>query len=131
MSDLVWKRLGHTFGILGGALIVLGALVALVFGAVVLAFGHPVYAIGVVSAALVLFVVGGLAMFFAHLGQRESYEGSAVAGVLLLAVAVVGWAMLGLGANVLALIGALFVFFGGLLFLVDPAKRVVASAVPS
>jgi hypothetical protein len=131
MSEMVWKRLGHAFGILGGALLALGGLVALVFGAVVLALGHPIYAIDVVSTAIVLFVVGGLAIVFTHLGRRESTEGAAVAGVLLVAVAVVGWAMLGVGANVLALVGALLVFFAGLLYLVDPAKRVVTTALPA
>ncbi|HEV8049252.1 MAG TPA: hypothetical protein VGP88_01530 [Thermoplasmata archaeon] len=131
MSEIVWKRLGHLFGWLGGALIGLGALVALIFGTVVLAFGHPLAAIGAISTALVLFVVAVLAIVFASLGWREGTEGSSVAGVLLVILAVVGWATLGLGANVLALIGALFVFLAGVLYLIEPARKVVTAAVPA
>ncbi|MFI5415612.1 MAG: hypothetical protein ACHQ16_08215 [Candidatus Lutacidiplasmatales archaeon] len=131
MAEFAWKRLGHMFGWLGGGLIALGALVALIFGTVVLAFGHPLAAVGALSAALVLFVIAVLAIFFAGLGWREGTEGSAVSGILLVVLALVGWAMLGVGANVVALIGALFVFLAGMLYLVDPARKVVIAAVPA
>jgi hypothetical protein len=131
MSEYPWKRLGHLFGWLGGGLLALGALIALVFGTVGLALGHPLAAVDAVSAAFVLLVVGGLAIVFASLGRREGIDGSAVSGVLLVVLALVGWAMLGLGANVVALIGALFVFLAGLLYLVGPASKVVSSALPA
>jgi|HubBroStandDraft_4_1064222.scaffolds.fasta_scaffold284880_2 hypothetical protein len=131
MSEYGWKRLGHLFAWIGGGLFALGALVALIFGTVLGALGRPVAAIDSISAALVLVVVAVLAVVFASLGRREGTDGSVVAGVLLIVLSVVGWAMLGLGANVLALLGALFVFLAGLLYLVDPARKVVTAAVPS
>jgi hypothetical protein len=131
MSEFGWKRLGHLFGWLGGALLALGGLVALIFGTVVLAFGHPLAAVGAISTALVLFVVAALSVFFASLGRREGTDGMAVSGVLLVVLALVGWAMLGLGANVLALLGALFVLLAGVLYLVEPTRKLVVAAVPS
>ena len=131
MSETSWKGLGHLFAWLGAGLFALGAVVALAFGTVLGALGHPFAAIDAAGTALVLFVVAALAVVFASLGRREGTDGSAVAGVLLIVVSVVGWAMLGLGANVLAFLGALFVFLAGLLYLVDPARKVVTAAVPS
>jgi drug/metabolite transporter (DMT)-like permease len=131
MSEYGWKRLGHLFAWLGAGLLALGAIVALAFGTVLGALGHPFAALAAAGTALVLFVVAALAVLFASLGRREGTDGTAVAGVLLIVVGVVGWAMLGLGANVLALLGALFVFLAGVLYLVDPARKVVTAAVPS
>ena len=45
-------------------------------------------------------------------------------------LAVLGWAVLGVGSDLLALIGSLFVLLAGVLFLLEPAKR-AASAVVS
>ncbi|MCI4364058.1 MAG: hypothetical protein L3K13_07155 [Thermoplasmata archaeon] len=123
MVSLTESRLGYVFGLLGGGLVLLGGLVSLLVGFVDLVVGHPFGAISSASLAVVLFVVGALAMFFAWIGQHDWRERPFASGVLLVVLAVVGWAFLGLGANVVALVGALFVFLGGVLFLVEPAKR--------
>jgi hypothetical protein len=110
-------------------MILLGALISLVVGTVDLVVGRPFGAAGEASAAVVLFVVGGLALFFTYLGHRAWSDRPIASGILLVLLAVVGWAVLGLGANVIALIGALFVFLAGVLFLIEPTKRVVTAAV--
>jgi hypothetical protein len=129
MVEITERRLGYGFGLLGGLMILLGALVSLVVGTVDLVVGRPFGAAGEASAAVVLIVVGGLALFFAYLGHRAWSDRPVASGILLVLLAVVGWAVLGLGANVIALIGALFVFLAGVLFLIEPTKRVVTAAV--
>ena len=129
MLNLTERRLGYGFGLLGGSLILLGALVSLLVGVVDLALGRPLVALDSESVALVLFVVGGLAMFFAWLTSHEWNDRTLAGGVLLVVLSFVGWAFLGLGANVLALIGALFVLLSGVLFLVEPAKKAATAMV--
>ncbi|MCI4334983.1 MAG: hypothetical protein L3K04_05090 [Thermoplasmata archaeon] len=128
MVHLSETRLGYGFGLLGGSLLLLGGLVSLVVGFVDLVVGHPFGAISSAGLAVVLFVVGALAIFFAWLAHHDWSDRPTAGGVLLVVLAVIGWAFLGLGANVVALIGALFVFLGGVLFLVEPAKRVALAA---
>lgn len=132
MTDWTESRLGWGFGLLGAALIVVGGLVALV-GAVADIIGrHLGAAAALGTSTIVLFVVGALAFFFAYLGHRAWSDRPLVSGILLIVIAVVGWAALGLGANVVALIGGLFVFLAGVLFLVRPvldgARRAIAPA---
>jgi hypothetical protein len=126
-NNLTERRLGYGFGLLGGALILFGSLVSLLVGIVDLAVGRPLAAIGSVNLAGVLLVVGALTLFVTWLAYHEWKDRPLSGGVLLVVLAAVGWALLGLGENVISLIGALFVFVGGVLLLVDPAQRAVAT----
>lgn len=130
MAELTEQRLGYGFGLLGGALIVLGGLVSLAFGAADLLTGRPYGALNAMSGAVVLFVVGALSAFFAWLGHRAWSSRPLASGVLLVVMAFLGWLIVGVGADVLALIGTLFVFLAGVLYVLEPAKR-AASAVVS
>ncbi len=131
MADLTERTLGYGFGLLGGLLIVVGAIVALVVGAVDLAVGRTFGSIGAWSESIVLFVVGGLALFFAYLGQHSWRDHSLTTGILLVVIALLGWAVLGLGANLVALLGAIFVFLSGVLYLIEPTRRVVHNVATS
>ena len=126
MTELTEQRLGYGFGLLGGALIVLGGVMSLIVGAADLALGRPFGAIGAASNALVLFVVGGLVMFFAWLARHDWSSRPFASGILLAVLAIVGWVIVGIDASLLALIGSLFAFLAGVLFLIEPARRAVA-----
>jgi len=128
MAELSEQRLGYGFGLLGGALIALGGLVSLIVGTADLLLGRPIGAIGAASNAVVLFVIGGLAMFFAWLARHDWSSRPLASGVLLVVLAVVGWAIVGIDASLLALVGSLFAFLAGVLFLVKPAKKAVELA---
>jgi hypothetical protein len=132
MSDLTERRLGWGFGLLGSVLIGVGGLLALIAGVADLIRGHNGGALGWGTTAIVLFVLAALAYFFVYLGHRTWSDRPLVSGVLLIVIAAVGWAALGLGANVLALVGALFVFLAGVLYMIVPAidgaRRVLAPA---
>jgi len=128
MAELSEQRLGYGFGLLGGALIALGGLVSLIVGTADLLLGRPIGAIGAASNAVVLFVIGGLAMFFAWLARHDWSSRPLASGVLLVVLAVVGWAIVGIDASLLALVGSLFAFLAGVLFLVQPAKKAVELA---
>jgi len=121
MSDLTERKLGWGFGLLGGLLIVAGALVNAFVGTFDLATGRFAGALGAGSAAVLLFVVGALALFFAYLAHRTWSDRPIVAGILLVVIAAIGWGVTGFGGSILALLGALFVFLAGLLFLLQPA----------
>jgi len=127
MTELSEQRLGYWFGLLGGLLIALGGLVILVLGAADLVGGRLTGALNAGSEGVVLLVVGGLAVFFAWLGRKEWSTRPLASGVLLLVTAVLGWGILGIGAELLALVGTLFVFLAGVLYLIDPAKRAVSA----
>jgi hypothetical protein len=129
MSELTEQRLGYGFGLLGGVLIALGGLVSLIVGAADLVLGRPFGALGAASEAVLLFVVGGLAIFFAWIGRREWSSRPLASGVILVVLAVLGWLVVGVGADLLALIGSLFVFLAGVLFLLEPAKRAAGAVV--
>lgn len=129
MSELTEQRLGYGFGLLGGVLIALGGLVSLLIGAADLILGRPLGALGAASEAVVLFVVGGLAIFFAWLGRHEWSSRPLAGGILLVVLAVLGWIVVGVAGDLLALIGSLFVFLAGVLYLLEPAKKAVRAAV--
>ncbi len=129
MAEWTEQRLGYGFGLLGAGLIALGGLVGLVTGAADLALGHPLGALGAVSAAIVLLVVGGLAGFFAWIGRHDWSGRPMASGILLIVIAVIGWAVVGIDASLLALIGSLFVFLAGILFVLEPARRAASSVV--
>jgi hypothetical protein len=121
MSDLTERKLGWLFGLLGGLLIVVGAVVAAVVGTVDFAMGRFGGAVGAGAEAILLLVVGALALFFSYLAYRPWSNHPITTGIMLVVIAAIGWGVLGLGGSVLALIGALFVFLAGLLFLLEPA----------
>jgi len=127
MAELTEQRLGYGFGLLGGALIALGGLVSLVVGAADLVLGRPFGAVSAVGNAVILFVVGGLALFFAWLARHDWSSRPFASGLLLAILAIVGWVVVGIDASLLALIGSLFVFLAGVMFLIEPAKKAVAS----
>jgi len=127
MSNLTERRLALGFGFLGGALVLLGSLASLLTGVVDLVIGRTYAAIGSVDLALVLGVLGALALLFTWLARRDWKERPVASGVMLVVLAALGWAFLGLGENVISLLGALFVLVGGVLLLVGPAQRAVTS----
>ena len=123
MTDLSEQRLGWIFAVLGAALFALAGLVALFVGTVDLVRDRAMTALAVDSEALLLFVVAGLAFLFAALGRRNWSHRPITVGLLLVAVAAIGWGILGLGDNVIAVVGAIFVFLAGVLQLVSPAVQ--------
>lgn len=127
MADLTERTLGYGFGLLGGLLLLVGAVVALALGVADLVAGRALGVIDAWSESVVLLVIGGLALFFAYLGQHTWRERGYASGTMLVIVAVLGWAVLGLGANLVALIGAIFVFLAGILYLLEPAKSAMRS----
>lgn len=131
MAELTEQRLGYGFGVLGGVLIALGGLVSLVVGAADLILGRPFGALSAASDAVVLFVLGALAIFFAWLGRRDWSSRPLASGVLLVVLAALGWIVVGVGAELLPLIGSVFVFLAGVLFLLEPAKKAVGAIVSS
>jgi len=131
MENLTERSLGYLLGLLGGALMLLGALIALALGAADLALGHTGGMLGAWSEAVVLSVVGGLALFFAYLGYHGWKDRGLVTGIMLLVIAFLGWGVLGLGSNIAALVGGIFVLLSGILYLVEPAKRVVHEVAAS
>ncbi len=129
MADLTEQRLGYGFGLLGGLLIAIGGLVSLAVGTADLVLGRSLGALSAGSEAVVLFVVGGLAIFFAWLGHRDWSSRPLASGILLVVMAFLAWVVVGVGANLVALIGSLFVFLAGVLFLIEPAKKAVNTVV--
>ena len=127
MTNLTERKLGYGFGLLGGLLIALGGIVALIAGAADLVTGRVMGGASMMSDAVVLFVIGALAAFFAYLGSHGWSDHPITSGVLLVVIALLGWGLLGLGANVVALVGGIFVFLAGLLYLVEPTKRAVTA----
>ncbi len=123
MADLTERRLGWGFGLLGAVLIVVGAIVSLVTMVADFALRSSNVAVAMGTTAVLLFVVGGLAGFFAYLGYKTWSDRPIVSGILLVVVAAIGWVVLGMGTNVIALVGALFVFLAGVLYLIGPAVQ--------
>lgn len=123
MTDWNEQTLGRLFGILGGGLLLLGGLVALLLGTVDLAMGHAYSAVLAGSAGVVLIVMGALALVFSHLAKHSWANRPAVSGIILMVVALVAWVSLAAGSNLIAVLGAIFVFLAGVLYLVTPAVR--------
>lgn len=131
MTDLTERRLGWGFGIAGAILLFAGALVAFIMAGADLALSHATAAATSATSAVFLLVVGGLALFFAHLGNGSWSDRPLVSGVLLIVIAAMGLAVLGLGTNLLALIGAVFVILSGVLYLLGPVTKTLERAVPA
>ncbi|MGB6501585.1 MAG: hypothetical protein WBG19_09365 [Thermoplasmata archaeon] len=125
MENTTERAIGHLFGLIGGLLIALGGLVALAFGFADLVLGRLFSGAGALGEAVVLFVVGGLVLLFAHLGEHAWKERPVATGVMLLVLAVIGWAVLGLGGNVVAIVGGIFALLAGVLYLIEPAQHAV------
>jgi hypothetical protein len=126
------RAIGHLFGIVGGALMWLGGIVAAAFGIAAAAMGHGLgFELALLSEAILLFVVGGLVLLFAHLGEHGWRDRPLASGILLVVLAVVGWGVLGLGGNLLAVVGALFAFLAGVLYLIEPTRHAAQSLVAS
>jgi hypothetical protein len=125
METTTERAMGHLFGLAGGLLILVGGVVAVSFGVVDLALGHMIASAGALSEAVILFVVGALVLLFAHLGEHGWKDRPVAPGVLLVILAVIGWAVLGLGTNLLALVGGIFALVAGVLYLIEPAQHAV------
>jgi len=121
MSDLTERGVAWGLGVVGGVLFLAAALVSLAVGTFDLAVGHAMSALGAGTEAVVLFVVGALALFFSYLAHRPWQSHAFTAGVLLVVIAAIGWVVLGFGGNLLALLGAVFVFLAGVLYLIPSA----------
>jgi hypothetical protein len=123
------RALAHVLGLVGGVLIAVGGVVAAVFGLADLALGRIGAGAGALGEAVVLVVVGALVLLFAHLGEHEWNRRPLTSGVLLIVLAVVGWAALGLGTNVVALVGGILALVAGVLYLVEPTRQIASAAV--
>ncbi|MGI0071147.1 MAG: hypothetical protein ACRECT_03650 [Thermoplasmata archaeon] len=123
------RTLGHALGLVGGFLILAGGLVALAFGVADLVMGHLGAGAGAIGETIVLFVVGALVLLFAHLGVHGWQDRPLASGVLLVVLAVVGWLALGLGANVVALVGGILALVAGVLYLIEPTQHAAARLV--
>jgi len=129
MENTTERSLGHLFGLLGGVLILVGGVVAGAFGIADLVLSRMVGAAGALSATVVLFVLGALVALFAHLGEHGWKDRPLSTGVLLVVLAVVSWAALGLGANLVAMIGGIFALLAGILYLIEPVHRAATTLV--
>jgi hypothetical protein len=125
------RGMGHLFGLLGGLLILVGGVVALAFGFADLVLGRLLGGAGALAEAIVLFVVGALVLLFAHLGEHAWKERPLASGVMLVVLAVIGWAVLGMGSSVLALVGGIFALLAGVLYLIEPAHRAASTLASS
>jgi hypothetical protein len=123
MEKLTESALGNLFGLIGGALIIVGGVVAAAFAAADLLLGRTFGAMGPLSEAVVLGVVGALVLLFAYLGEHEWQEKPVASGVLLVLLALISWVVLGLGVNVLASLGGIFALLAGALYLIEPSQR--------
>ena len=132
MANPTERNLAYGFGLVGGILILAAALVAGIVAAVNYAStsGHP-FPAGPITGAVILFVLGGLVLFFVYLGQKTWRDRPIATGVVLVVLAAVTWGVMGLGANVIALIGAILVLVAGILYLIEPATSLVRSSATS
>jgi hypothetical protein len=125
------RSLGHVLALVGGVLIGLGAIVAFLFGSAELLIGHLMMGVGAIAEAFVLLVMAALVLVFAHLGEHAWKDKPGTNGLILVVLALVGWIGLGVGSNVVSLVGALLVVLAGVLYLIGPTHRVAASVARS
>ena len=131
MENATEREVGHLFGLIGGLLIVVGGVVAAAFGFSDLILARTFGAAASLSEAIVLLVVGGLVLLFAHLGQHGWKDRPLASGVLLVDLGIVSWGVLGLGANVLALLGGILALLAGVLYLIEPTQRAATALAAS
>jgi hypothetical protein len=128
MTTLTERSLSYGFGLLGGLLFLLAAAVSLAVGTADLVLGHMIGAMNSGSLAVLYVVVGGLALLFAYLGHAEWSARPVLTGIVLIAISLIGWAILSVGPNLAAVLGAIFVFLAGLMTLASP---IASGRVPS
>lgn len=131
MVDYSERGLARIFGWIGAGLLAVGGLVSIALAGIDAAIGHGLGALGYLSAGILLLVVGGLAGLFTWLGATEFRARPVTAGVLLLTIAFVGWAVVGFGPELLGIVGALLVFLAGVLYLIGPATHVASRVFAS
>lgn len=130
MANLSEQRVASFLGYVGAGLFVLGAVVALFSGTIALAGGRLNGALSLWSQSVLLLVVGGLAGFFAWLAGHDWQARPGTAGIMLVLVSLVSAVVLGFGANLLGLVGAVLVFLGGALCLIPPVQKAL-TAIPT
>jgi hypothetical protein len=131
MEHTTEREIGHLFGLIGGVLVLAGGLFAAAFGVTDLVLAHLAAAAGALSAAVVLFVVGALILLFAHMADHDWKSRPFASGIVLVILAIVGWAALGFGGNVLALVGGIFALLAGVLYLIEPTQHAVSAIASS
>ncbi|HXQ94914.1 MAG TPA: hypothetical protein VN864_07115 [Thermoplasmata archaeon] len=127
----IWneEKVGYALGLVGGVLFLLAAAVTWLTGSVDLVLGRTYGAFNAWSDALVLAVLGGLAILFSHLGYTVWRERALSAAVLLIVVAFLAAVVLAPGMGVLAVLGAVLVALAGVLYLLEPMKRAAHTVV--
>ena len=130
MANPTERNLAFGFGLGGGVLMIAAAIVSAITAGINYANGHTNVTTAV-TATVVLFVIGGLVLLFAYLGQKAWRDRPIATGVVLVVLAAVGWGLLGLGANAIALVGAILALVAGILFLIEPVTSRIPSATPS
>ena len=130
MANSTERTLGFGFGLVGGVLMIAAAIVAAVSAAVNYAAAHAATSAITASttASVVLFVLGGLVLFFAYMGQKAWRDRPIASGIVLVVLAAVGLGVLGLGEGGIALVGAILVLIAGVLYLIEPATTMARSA---
>lgn len=113
------RRIGLVFGVLGSALIVLDGILRIIAGAILLAIGHTRNVVGTWDNAFLLIAVGLITGFFSLYGRSGPRDRGLAAGAILIVLSLVGWFALGFGHELLALLGAILILVGGILFLVS------------
>ena len=127
MTVRITRSLGWIVGLLGGALLFIAGLIGLVSGLSGGLGGKVAVGASGVGGAVVLLVIGIVALFFVRRAHGWWRGRPVSSGIFLLVIAVVGWILLGLGANLVTLAGAVLVFLSGVLFLVSPAVAGIKS----
>jgi hypothetical protein len=112
------RRIAFILGVLAALLLFIDALLHFLLGIALLITGATHPGAGSFGASVIDVVVALLIGFFAYLGRSRGSDRSVAAGVVLVALAVVGWLALGFGGSVLAILAALLALLAGILFLV-------------
>lgn len=126
METTTEREVGHLFGLIGGILVLGGGLFATAFGVANFVLGHLAAAAASLGGAVVLFVVGALIVGFTHLASHGWANRPFAGGVVLVILAIIGWAALGFGSSLLALVGGIFALVAGVLYLIEPAQHAVS-----
>jgi hypothetical protein len=118
MSATDDRGIAFVLGIVAAVLLLISALLHFVVGVALLVTGAAHSGVGSIGSSVVDVVVALLIGFFAFLGRARGSDRSVAAGVVLIVLAVVGWAALGFGGDLLALLAAVLALVAGILFLV-------------
>lgn len=115
-------------GLVGGGLIILGGILAFFLGLVYGAMGGGVGVfLGGVLDAIAAVVIGFLVLVAAGYTHYRWAAGGVVGAIVLLALGVVAWAVI--GANLLILVGAVLTIIAGIILLVQAALSGTGSAL--